>query len=302
MAEFFQPTTQLYVGNLPWSTTEGELSDLFASFSVTSLTIPTGREGRSRGYAIVDFESKEQADLATQTMDGHLVGERALTVRESKARPERPAAGPSRGGRSATGLGEVPAGGSRCYVGNLSWDTTSDSLIAHCSSFSIGVVACEVAEHNGRSKGWALVDFASAEEAANAIQVLHDTELDSRAIIIRPERAAKPAGNSIRVVGGGAGGNARAPRPDPRPENSSGLQIVVRSLPWATTNDDLLEVFQQIGNVISCNVQCHEDTGRSKGWATVRFETQEQAQAAIDGFNGVALGDRPMQVKFDRYE
>ena len=70
MADFFPPTSQLYVGNLPWSTTESELSDLFASFSVTSMTIPTGREGRSRGYAIVDMASNEQALQVIQTMDG----------------------------------------------------------------------------------------------------------------------------------------------------------------------------------------------------------------------------------------
>jgi hypothetical protein len=70
MADFSQPSSQLYVGNLPWSTTEGELSDLFASFSVTSMTIPTGREGRSRGYAIVDMATSEQALQAIQSMDG----------------------------------------------------------------------------------------------------------------------------------------------------------------------------------------------------------------------------------------
>ena len=87
-----------------------------------------------------------------------------------------------------------------------------------------------------------------------------------------------------------------------RPENSSGRQIVVRNLPWTTTSDDLREVFQQVGTVHSALSVCHADTGRSKGWGTVLFETAEQAQAAIAGFNGVELEGRAMQIKLDRYE
>ena len=87
-----------------------------------------------------------------------------------------------------------------------------------------------------------------------------------------------------------------------RPEASSGLQIVVRNLPWSTTSEDLRQVFQQVGNVVKADAVCHADTGRSKGWGTVLFENTEQAQAAIQGFNGVELEHRPMQIKLDRYD
>ena len=98
--------------------------------------------------------------------------------------------------------------------------------------------------------------------------------------------------NSRRSHGANAG----------RPEASSGLQIVVRNLPWTTTSEDLRQVFQQVGNVVKADAVCHADTGRSKGWGTVLFETREQAQAAIQGFNGVELESRPMQIKLDRYD
>jgi RNA recognition motif-containing protein len=190
----------------------------------------------------------------------------------------------------------------------LSWETVEDSLIAHCASYGINVAQCEVArQHSGRSKGWALIDFGSADEAANAIEQLHDSELESRAIIVRVERPAggvKPADNLVRVerIGNSGQHEQKSGGGPARPESSSGLQIIVRSLPWSTTDEELLGVFEQIGSVVSANVQCHADTGRSKGWGTVRFETAELAQAAVNGFNGVVLGDRPMQIKLDRYE
>ena len=140
----------------------------------------------------------------------------------------------------------------------------------------------------GRSKGWGLVDYESPDAANNAIATLHNSELQGRSIIVRLERA----GGANKSGGPNAG----------RPEASSGLQIVVRNLPWSTTSEDLRQVFQQVGTVIKAEAVCHADTGRSKGWGTVLFETREQAQAAIQGFNGVELEHRPMQIKLDRYD
>ena len=151
----------------------------------------------------------------------------------------------------------------------------------------------EVARQStNRSKGWALVDYASPAEAASAIATLHNTELGGRPIIVRLERAG-PAPKA-----------ERAPRTSSAPareENSSGCQIVVRNLPWTTTSEDLREVFQQVGTVIEAVAVRHEDTGRSKGWGTVMFETEAQAQAAIQGFSNVELEGRAMLIRMDRY-
>lgn len=216
---------------------------------------------------------------------GQALGDRTITVREDKA-PAK-AAGKK---HASVVLSEAPAGGEgcRCYFGNLAWETTEEMLMAHCASFGVNVAQCEVArQHGGRSKGWALVDFATPDEASNAIAQMHNSEIQGRSIIVRVERP---------------GAGAKSARVETRPENSSGLQIVVRNLPWTTTSEDLRQVFQQVGNVVNATAVCHADTGRSKGWGTVLFETREQAQAAIQGFNGVELEHRPMQIKLDRYD
>ena len=208
-------------------------------------------------------------------------------MREDKA-PTKAAGGAKKA--SASVLGDAPAGGDgcRCYFGNLAWETAEETLTSHCASFGVNVVQCEVARQSGgRSKGWALVDFATPEEAQNAIEQMHNSEIQGRSIIVRVERP---------------GAGQKSARVETRPENSSGLQIVVRNLPWTTTSEDLRQVFQQVGNVVNAVAVCHTDTGRSKGWGTVLFETREQAQAAIQGFNGVELEHRPMQIKLDRYD
>ena len=58
---------------------------------------------------------------------GHTLGDRNITVREDKA-PTKSA--PSKGGGNRSTLGDTPAAeGCRCYVGNLAWETTEESLI-----------------------------------------------------------------------------------------------------------------------------------------------------------------------------
>jgi len=225
-----------------------------------------------------------------QAMNGHALGDRNISVRADNPLPKAPKSS-SRGSapvQRPTNLPEAEEG-CRCYVGNLAWETDEQALIEHCQTLGHPVLRCEVARQSGgRSKGWALIDFASKEAADAGVKALHDTECRARSIIVRAERP------------GGAA--ATKPPREIRPENSSGLQIVVRNLPWSTTSDDLRQVFQQVGTVVDAKSTCHDDTGRSKGWGTVLFETQEQAQAAIAGFNGVELEGRPMQIKIDRFE
>ncbi len=82
--------TSIYVGNLPWSTTEEELSDLFAPHGpVLSIKIITDREtGRSRGFAFVEMES-EFAQKAISSLDGTAFGGRNLKINEAQPKPQR---------------------------------------------------------------------------------------------------------------------------------------------------------------------------------------------------------------------
>ena len=173
----------------------------------------------------------------------------------------------------------------RVHVSNLSWETTSDSLAEHCKGLSQPIVRCEVARmSNGKSKGWALMDFESLDQVEEGVKVLHDTELEGRYICVRMER--KSVENSGEQMN----------------NPSSGVQVVVRNLPWTTTKDDLSAVFTEVGNVSAATVKCFSDSGRSKGWATVRFETKEEAETAIERFNGTDFGGREIEVRVDRFE
>jgi RNA recognition motif-containing protein len=89
--------SKLYVGNLPFNTTDADLEEVFGQFGVVeSANVITDREtGRSRGFGFVKFED-EAAAQAALSLDGTQLGGRSLKVNEAQ---ERERSGSPRGGR-----------------------------------------------------------------------------------------------------------------------------------------------------------------------------------------------------------
>ncbi|MDZ7761166.1 MAG: RNA-binding protein [Desulfovermiculus sp.] len=78
---------KMYVGNLPFSSTEDDLRDLFSQYGeVKSANIIYDREtGRSRGFGFVEM-AEEGADSAIEALNGNEFGGRTLRVNEARPR------------------------------------------------------------------------------------------------------------------------------------------------------------------------------------------------------------------------
>lgn len=101
-------SNKLYVGGLPYSTSDMQLEDLFSAYgTVESVRIITDRmTGRSRGFGFVEMSTPEEADEATQQLNGTEYGGRTLVVNEAKPRENRrPGGGRRDGGRGGFGGG-----------------------------------------------------------------------------------------------------------------------------------------------------------------------------------------------------
>ena len=97
-------STKLYVGNLPYETTETDLQTLFESAGqVSTINIVRDRAtGQARGFAFVEMGDTESAQRAINELDRHQYGGRALTVNEAKPMAPRGAGGGFGGGRQRT--------------------------------------------------------------------------------------------------------------------------------------------------------------------------------------------------------
>jgi RNA recognition motif-containing protein len=74
------------------------------------------------------------------------------------------------------------------------------------------------------------------------------------------------------------------------------MRLYVGGLPYQTTEHDLIELFEQIGQVIEVTVITDRDTGRSKGFGFVEMGDEQAARTAIEQLNGTLLGNRTITV------
>jgi RNA recognition motif-containing protein len=93
--------TELYVGNLPWSTNDEGLTALFAAHGVVQRAkVVMDREtGRSRGFGFVTMANPAEAQAAIQALNGQDCQGRALRVRQAEPKP------PGGGGGGGGGFG-----------------------------------------------------------------------------------------------------------------------------------------------------------------------------------------------------
>lgn len=151
------------------------------------------------------------------------------------------------------------------YVGDLHPETDEAALFQLFQT--IGHVAhirvCR--DHTTRrSLGYAYVNFSNEKDADRAINTYNFHEIKGRACRIMWSQR------------------------DPSARKSGLGNIFVKNLPEGFENKNLYDVFSEFGNILSCKVAMDE-TGKSKGYGYVHFETGEEAQKAIEKLNGGTL-------------
>ncbi len=82
---------KLYVGNLPFDTSEDAIREIFAqSGAVVSVVLVRDRNtGSSRGFGFVEMSSQMEAEAAIKALNGKTVGDRQLSVSIARPREER---------------------------------------------------------------------------------------------------------------------------------------------------------------------------------------------------------------------
>lgn len=87
--------TRLYVGSLPYSTTEDELTEMFSKFgSVVSARVITDKfTGQSRGFGFVEMQNSSDAQKAMAELNGTQLEHRTLVVNEAKPQERRERSG-----------------------------------------------------------------------------------------------------------------------------------------------------------------------------------------------------------------
>lgn len=184
---------KLFIAGLADSLTEETLRALFteSGAEVTDVRLPRDKlSNRPRGFAFVTLATADGAQRARETLDGRVVGGRAIAVRafqgEAHARNAEGASSTRAPRNDATVESTRPGPERTLYVGNLPFDTTQDEVTALIESCGVGPVLRVhlPLDTEGRRRGFGFVTLGSTEAAVRAAEALRDTQLRGRRLVV----------------------------------------------------------------------------------------------------------------------
>ncbi|CAN6201242.1 unnamed protein product [Urochloa humidicola] len=159
------------------------------------------------------------------------------------------------------------------YVGDLA-DSVDEPVLIEVFSQVAPVATARVCRDNvsRASLGYGYVNFHSREDAVRALEALNFAPLN---------------GKTIRLMFSNR---------DPSMRKSGRANVFVKNLEPIIDSKNLYDMFSSFGTILSCKVATDPSTGQSKGYGFVQYETEESAQDAINGLNGMVAYGRKMFV------
>ncbi|KIV99401.1 hypothetical protein, variant [Verruconis gallopava] len=265
---------RLYIGNLAYATTEGELKDFFKEYLVEGVSIPVNpRTTRPVGYAFVDLSTPSEAERAINELNGKNILDRKVSIQLAR----KPEATPEGGAKS----GDESAG-----------KTTRRRLSGRGRGRGRG----------GRAaRGGRKTDDANGTEAA--AEATNGTATNAK----KGEEAATPADASKpRSPREPRERKQRGPPEDGVPSKT---KVMVANLPYDLGEEKLLEIFKEynptsakialrpIPRFMIKKLQARNEPRKGRGFGFVTLASEEMQQKACAEMNGKEIEGREIAVK-----
>lgn len=328
------PKTNLIVNYLPQSMTQDDIRSLFSSIGeVESCKLirdkatgqhPDGGSGQSLGYGFVNYKRQEDAAKAITSLNGLRLQNK--TIKVSVARPSS---------ESIKGANLYISG----LPKNMAQQDL-ETMFTNCGIIITSRILCD--QNTGISKGVGFIRFDQRHEAERAIKMLNGTIPEGATDPITVKFAQHPSsGKNVLQVPAVAPATAAATQylapaarrflgPIHHPAgrfssvtrfspletglmgannfvagnavSGSGYCLFVYNLAPETEENVLWQLFGPFGAVQNVKVVRDYATLKCKGFGFVTMTNYEEALMAIHGLNGIALGDRVLQVSFKKHK
>lgn len=138
-----------------------------------------------------------------------------------------------------------------------------------------------------RSRGFAFVTMGSVEEAQEAIRMFDGSQVGGRTVKVNfPE---VPKGGEREVMGPRIRNSNRAFVDSPH-------KLYAGNLGWGLTSEGLRDAFANQPGLLSAKVIYDRNSGKSRGFGFISFESAEAVESALDAMNGVEVEGRPVRL------
>ncbi|KAK5998282.1 Single-stranded TG1-3 DNA-binding protein [Cladobotryum mycophilum] len=284
---------RLYIGNLAYATTEGELKDFFKSYLVESVSIPKNpRTDRPVGYAFVDLSTPNEAERAITELSGQEILERKVSVQ--LARKPEPAGEKAEGAngegsgaegsrRRASGRGRGRGrgrGGRSGRGGRAPGSATEEKKEGDATPADDSAPAAETTE---------------AEPLKDITNKLDESKSDDNKNN-KPKNQPRPQ-------------RERRERGPPADGIPSKTKVMVANLPYDLTEEKLLDLFKDyepssakialrpIPRFMIKKLQARGEARKGRGFGFVTLASEELQQKAVTEMNGKEIEGREIAVK-----
>ncbi|XP_053453919.1 nucleolin-like [Nycticebus coucang] len=232
----------LLAKNLPYKVTQDELKEVFEDAMEIRIV---SKDGKSKGIAYIEFKTEADAEKTFEEKQGTEIDGRSISLYYTG---EKGQSQDYRGGKNSTWSGESKT----LVLSNLSYSATEETLQ---EVFEKATFIKVPQNQNGKSKGYAFIEFASFEDAKEALNSCNKREIEGRAIRLE----------------------LQAPRGSPNARSQPSKTLFVKGLSEDTTEETLKESFD---GSVRARIVTDRETGSSKGFGFVDFNSEEDAKAA----------------------
>lgn len=194
---------------------------------------------------------------------------------------------PAAGTQSVPGQSPPPPsnnnvpGGSKIFVGGLSWETDETSLRRYFEGFG-EVMDCVIMRdrHTGHPRGFGFVTFTDDAVAGTAASRRHDLDgrqVEAKRAVPRSEFPAQAAAGMLgNVRMGGSQSNSQV-----RVNHTTRGKVFVGGLPSQCGNDEFKAYFGTYGDVVDAQVMIDHNTGNSRGFGFVTFANESSVDTVV---------------------
>ena len=313
----------VFIKNLDTAIDNKALHDTFVAFgNILSCKVAQDEFGNSKGYGFVHYETGEAAANAIKHVNNMLLNEKKVYVGHHVARKDR-----------ESKFEEMKANFTNIYVKNIESEVTDDEFRALFENYGeITSASITRDPDTGKSRGFGFVNYVRHEDAAKAVEELHDKEFKGQNLYVGRAQKKYEREEELRKQHEAA-----------RVEKASkyqGVNLYVKNLHDDIDDEELRKIFAGSGTITSAKVMRDTGTersdspdkdtdkenkkasekegseesveakseekdgdkptkkpfGKSKGFGFVCFSNAEEATKAVTELNGRMVKDKPLYV------